>query len=122
MADLAQSPVDAGHGDHGGPAPGFPMLSAGAPGGRRPANPARPWSLGGCVRPGPGLGQRPRAPTPRGPGAPNSGRPPLQFPPRHGNQDGLGGPMAASPPGAPASTRNYGRLVRWIDYRLPFVA
>ena len=30
--------------------------------------------------------------------------------------------MAATSSGAPASTRNYGRLIRWIDYRLPFVA
>src|SRR5229473_444443 len=32
--------------------------------------------------------------------------------------------MAASSHGAPSSApaRNYGRLVRWIDYRLPFVA
>jgi len=28
----------------------------------------------------------------------------------------------ATSSGAPASTRNYPRLVRWIDYRLPFVA
>ena len=30
--------------------------------------------------------------------------------------------MAATSSGAPASTRNYGRLIRWIDFRLPFVA
>src|ERR1700752_4374303 len=32
--------------------------------------------------------------------------------------------MAATPPGAHSSapTRDYGRLIRWIDYRLPFVA
>src|SRR5437762_1416110 len=29
--------------------------------------------------------------------------------------------MAATSSGAPASTRNYPRLIRWIDYRLPFV-
>jgi quinol-cytochrome oxidoreductase complex cytochrome b subunit len=30
--------------------------------------------------------------------------------------------VAASSSGAPATTRNYGRLLRWIDYRLPFLA
>ena len=32
--------------------------------------------------------------------------------------------MAAPPPGVPAAgpSVGYGRIVRWIDYRLPFVA
>ena len=29
--------------------------------------------------------------------------------------------MAATSSGAPVSTRTYPRLIRWIDYRLPFV-
>jgi ubiquinol-cytochrome c reductase cytochrome b/c1 subunit len=40
----------------------------------------------------------------------------------HGSSSSVGNPIGAANPLGSVPSRNYGRLVRWIDYRLPFVA
>src|SRR5712691_5046115 len=76
------------------------------------------------VLPLPRFGLRYLGAHPPGPGAAKPRRAALRIHLRHRHQDRLGSAMAASSHGAPSSApaRDYGRLIRWIDYRLPFVA
>src|SRR5213078_3684371 len=81
----------------------------------------RPRSLQGLVLPMPRFGLRYLGAHPPGSGAAQPRRAALRIHLRHRDQDRLGSTMAAAPSSS-ASGRNYGRLIRWVDYRLPFVA